>query len=683
MSRLTPLVFALGLSIISEVHGQVRILGTEQVPSGFNSTGRLLKNLHPARFRVQLENTSREPERGTLAAEVVGNLHTVHGLAPQHLELAGGEKRTILVHWRYPGTITYEGAPMGPVKVPGASWGHELHVVWKNAEGKVTGQGKTVFAVEVDGGEVHLRELTRVLTLKESQTLRWSGYLANPAFKPATEPWDLGVTRENIPLTSARAGIGPSGKLTYLFDLGRGLTPGLLRVDLKNKRYRLAQAWMLEQTKDEGPVARKLPHRGNELTAIVAMFPRRGEGSGPGEKIKLAEGAILILELEGAHHVPSVPVADLARKGDKQFGPLPPLLKKSEGQSMNSVDDLAPMQTARRLAIQQGLALKPEIKAVPFEARIISEESVPAQMHMAGLAGAYTRKNYSLQVGPGQRMNVWVLTPHGIGPFPAVVALHQTVEEGKDEPAALGGNQGQLGFGPFLASRGFVVIAPDSPRTGERFNPRMENAYSTSAQEKSDPNYNLLGQRLRDHRRVVDFLLTLPEVDKKRIGAMGHSLGGESTALLSAVDERIRAAVISCPFSLLQTLDKADEAYALPGSTILPQSWRKMLKAPPGQRQLPFDFDDAMVCWAPRPIFFHGVTDDLPQFTNITRTAQAVEALGQVYRELGHADRFHSRYSRQGHCFPGWVQPDALDWLEFWLAEDQVGSIFPKEGRKK
>jgi hypothetical protein len=74
-------------------------------------------------------------------------------------------------------------------------------------------------------------------------------------------------------------------------------------------------------------------------------------------------------------------------------------------------------------------------------------------------------------------MSVWLLIPPGLGPFPAVLATHQTVTAGKDEPVGLGGNVWLLDYGPFLASRVFVVAAADSPTFGERLDLKKARAH--------------------------------------------------------------------------------------------------------------------------------------------------------------------------------------------------------------
>jgi predicted dienelactone hydrolase len=44
-------------------------------------------------------------------------------------------------------------------------------------------------------------------------------------------------------------------------------------------------------------------------------------------------------------------------------------------------------------------------------------------------------------------------------------------------------------------------------------------------------------------------LQSLPEVDPRRIGSIGHSLGGHNTLFVAAFDRRIKAMVTSCGFN--------------------------------------------------------------------------------------------------------------------------------------
>jgi len=56
---------------------------------------------------------------------------------------------------------------------------------------------------------------------------------------------------------------------------------------------------------------------------------------------------------------------------------------------------------------------------------------------------------------------------------------------------------------------------------------------------------SVMGLRVLDSQRLLDYLGTRPEVDRKRIGAMGISGGGMLTFYAACLDERIKACVIS------------------------------------------------------------------------------------------------------------------------------------------
>lgn len=57
----------------------------------------------------------------------------------------------------------------------------------------------------------------------------------------------------------------------------------------------------------------------------------------------------------------------------------------------------------------------------------------------------------------------------------------------------------------------------------------------------------LAGYRAWDGMRCIDYLLTRPEVDPRRIGVMGNSGGGIMALIITAVDERVAACAASHP----------------------------------------------------------------------------------------------------------------------------------------
>lgn len=634
----------------------VKILSVEPDSAVRNPDGRLLVRLFPARVLIWVENQTDKPQPGTLAPVVIGNLHTVYGLNREATVLQPHEKRLFRVYWNYPVDTVYT-LPVGPVTVGGAEWGHECRVAWLDAADTVVATGSTVFAINQDGAPAEVKRplTTQPLTdPKEAFLLRYSGYLRNPAFAPAPAT-DLTIT--GLTPDAMLKGMGPGKQLTFLLRIPAlaATTPVTLALNVYSQHPQ--RIWQLTPDNPVGPSARRLYHR---MDGNVALF----------EVPATAVPSMLVLESYSVHpYVAPVPVAEIAAEGEKTFGPLPPIARDDAGKPITTnVGVWRQRRAALRAAIWQALHVTPEPASTPLDPRLISEEQVPPTPYVAGVSRACIRRKVSIQVHPGERMNVWLLAPPGVGPFPAVLTMHQTVPDGKDEPVGLGGWYDVLNFGPFLVSRGYVVIAADVPRVGERPIPAGRQAYYTGDLTAKDSGYSLLGQALHDHMRVVDYLTTLPYVDAKRIGVIGHSLGGQSAGVLMAMDDRIAVGVESCGFTLMRGLDTAADLYANPDTAIVPITMRAALQAPVKERKLPWDFDDIMALWAPRPMFMHDVKMEL--WPNAAQIAQAAVSLQQLYASFGIPERFTVVYSNQPHCFPAWVQPAAYDWLDYWLQPD-------------
>lgn len=158
--------------------------------------------------------------------------------------------------------------------------------------------------------------------------------------------------------------------------------------------------------------------------------------------------------------------------------------------------------------------------------------------------GVYTRKLVSYNVEADERAHAYLAIPNGLaGPAPAVVQMHGTTAHGKRQSAGLQDNPDKA-FLDHLARRGYVVIAPDHFVAGHRIPP--EGPYDTTRFYREHPGWTAVGKFTYEHAIAIDVLQSLPQVDPDRIGAMGHSLGGQGTYYLAAYDERIKAAACNC-----------------------------------------------------------------------------------------------------------------------------------------
>jgi cephalosporin-C deacetylase-like acetyl esterase len=153
------------------------------------------------------------------------------------------------------------------------------------------------------------------------------------------------------------------------------------------------------------------------------------------------------------------------------------------------------------------------------------------------------------------RPNFWVtgnlyVPTSGAGPFPGIISPTGHSAIGRMYPVY------QLTYIDLVKS-GFVVLAYDPIGQGERrqyWDPQTgRNEIGGPVTWEHDmPGHLLvlLGESLTQYRvwdgmRALDYLLTRQEVDPKRIGCTGHSGGGTLTLFISALDERVRCAVLN------------------------------------------------------------------------------------------------------------------------------------------
>lgn len=134
-----------------------------------------------------------------------------------------------------------------------------------------------------------------------------------------------------------------------------------------------------------------------------------------------------------------------------------------------------------------------------------------------------------------------LLKPDGPGPFPAVLISH-----------GLGGSAETFGMNKAreMVGWGYVCIAPNYTHSAKNMGgmqPGMRPPPQPGAGRPPPANnYGASDENLKRATTCLDILARLPNVDKQRITAYGHSMGGFVTiGLLAREPERIKAAAIS------------------------------------------------------------------------------------------------------------------------------------------
>jgi dienelactone hydrolase len=295
-------------------------------------------------------------------------------------------------------------------------------------------------------------------------------------------------------------------------------------------------------------------------------------------------------------------------------------------------------------------------------------EHVPLDLRVENTTeeAGYTRSLVSYAVEAHERITAWLLTPHGTPPsqgWPAILAIHQHAGQydlGKSEPAGLMGNP-QSAYGLELCQRGYVVLAPDQLCFEDR-RPSKEVRESNPmldgfGYERFEATRLLLfgsclqTKYLHDLSCGLDALASLPTVNASKIGAIGHSLGGQETLWLTWYDSRIAAGVSSCGFDLLRAILRDGITHNL--AAYVPD----MLTI--------CDMDELVTALAPRPFMLTaGETDPIFPIDGVrTLAAKAQEA----YEHAEAPDHFRARIFPAGHSFPDDVRKEAYAFLDHWL----------------
>ena len=214
-----------------------------------------------------------------------------------------------------------------------------------------------------------------------------------------------------------------------------------------------------------------------------------------------------------------------------------------------------------------------------------------------------------------------------------------------------------------LAGRGYVVISWDPIGQGER------SQFWDSKTQKSRYNLicaehavmgnlayltgaNLARWEVWDGIRAVDYLLTRPDVDGERISITGTSGGGTQTALIAALDPRIKVAVPSCYITSLP-MRMANRIFVDPDGDPEQDLY--------GMISNGVDHPGLLLLMYPRPVMVAAAVLD---FFPIEGTRKTFREMLKLYTRFGHSDRIAMVESYNGHQYSTENQQGALDFLD-------------------
>ena len=251
-----------------------------------------------------------------------------------------------------------------------------------------------------------------------------------------------------------------------------------------------------------------------------------------------------------------------------------------------------------------------------------------------------------------------------------VTALVYVPDDGKKHPAILvpcgHASDGKFHYQALaqrLVQRGYVVISWDPVGQSER------SQFWDAKQKKSRYNLicaehavmgnlaylagtNLARWEIWDGIRAVDYLLTRPDVDAERINITGTSGGGFQTALIAALDPRIKVVIPSCYITALP-MRMYNRIFQDPDSDPEQDLYGMISEG--------MDHPGLLLLMYPRPVFLAAAVLDFFPIEGAHKTFREMEAL---YSRFGHADRIAMTESYNTHQYSVENQQAAIDFLD-------------------
>ena len=263
---------------------------------------------------------------------------------------------------------------------------------------------------------------------------------------------------------------------------------------------------------------------------------------------------------------------------------------------------------------------------------------------------AYRREKFIFESRPGLAVLAYLLTPANARPPYRTMICVPGHGRGVDDIVGID-DQGrdrttkdgyQHDFAIQVVEHGLAAVAIEPMAFGCRrgTQARKEGLSHTSCQPVAGAalllGETMIGWRVFDVMRTIDWIETRKELDPSRVGCMGISGGGTCTAFSAALEPRIKAAMISgyvntfrdSIFSLSHCIDNY-----VPG--IL--SWAEMY--------------DVAGLIAPRPLFAEAGTKD--DIFPIDASRESFARVKKVYETVGAADHFQTEIFEGTHSFHG------------------------------
>lgn len=234
--------------------------------------------------------------------------------------------------------------------------------------------------------------------------------------------------------------------------------------------------------------------------------------------------------------------------------------------SLLRYDEVTPALAFRARTREDALAWQKELRAKLAELVGPFPPRCPLEVREGRVErfDRYTRQSVVFRSRPGLDVFGWLLRPiaKAKGPRPAMLCLpghglgvDDIVGIEPDGTTRTKYANYQADFAMQCVHHGYVTLAIEQLGFGRRRDreARRGGPGNSSCQPASGSalllGETMIGWRVYDAMRAIDYLQTRGDVDGRRIGAMGISGGGTTTFHLACLDERVQVAMVSGYFN--------------------------------------------------------------------------------------------------------------------------------------
>jgi dienelactone hydrolase len=307
--------------------------------------------------------------------------------------------------------------------------------------------------------------------------------------------------------------------------------------------------------------------------------------------------------------------------------------------------------------------------------------------------GDYVQEKVYFNTTPDVRVPAYVLIPKNVPlPAPAIVALHdhggfylwgkeKIVENPDDHPVLTAYRRRYYGgnaIASVLARQGYVVIVIDMFYWGERrllldddpadwrerpasiteerinaFNQRASATEQLVGRTIYAAGFTWSGVMFWDDIRTVDYLVTRPEVDARRIGCVGLSMGGLRTVHLNALDDRVKVGVAVGWMASYPAQLRRHMPHSIGFTKLVPGLYHHL------------DYPDVASLAMPAALMvINGSQDALFELNGVHAS---FDKLNACYRKAGIPEKLRTLLYDTPHEFNGEMQAEAWEWLRMWV----------------